>query len=29
LKYALVNAGAVQERRERARGDVWERMART
>jgi hypothetical protein len=29
LKYGLVNAGAMQVRRERARGGVWERTART
>jgi hypothetical protein len=29
LKYGLVNAGAVQVWRERARGGVWERTART
>jgi hypothetical protein len=29
LKYGLMNAGAVQVRRERARGGVWERTAWT
>jgi hypothetical protein len=29
LKYGLMNVGAVQVRRERARGGVWERTAQT